>query len=321
MRWFRVDDFFQSIRPVYLTARMFLLHFETVDFQRRTHRRTLLDQAGLALTFVMDLFLATVAFRNITVMLQMSDSVLLNLGYYVSFMLATMIALVIPSWNSWQAESIFEIYANIANVDDDLKQLGITIDHQKHHFVSTISPKFSSKSTEDTNHLGDIIRKLAALHDLLSDTVELFNRCFSIQAMLCMAPFFSFTVFSLFGLIHSYASRADNDTLQVSWSNMIYDMLPVYFMIQMVLCSGLVHAKCKQMAVLIHKAISCGAYNRKLLEELRAFIQQLEHHAPKISCRVFDFDWTLFFTMAGSLTTYLVILIQFDLVNFTKNSS
>ncbi|XP_053690851.1 uncharacterized protein LOC128739393 [Sabethes cyaneus] len=367
MRWFRIDDFFQSIRPVYLAARIFLLHFETVDFQRRTHRRTLLDQLGLVLTLMVDLFLGTVALRNLTAMLEMSDSVLLNLGYYASFMLATMIALAIPTWNSWQVESLFEIYANIASVDDDLKQLGITVDHQKHHFVSTFmtsiaafissflfagttytffvegaftftkqfseylmvvpflrstltTQEFSPKSIKDTYNFQHTIRKFATLHDLLCDTVEFFNRCYSIQAMVALTACFGFTIFSVFGVIHSYASQADNDTLLVSWSNMIYDTLPLYFIAQIVLCSGSLHAECKQTAVLIHKAISYGTCNRKLLRELRTFSQQLEHHAPKISCRVFDFDWVLFFTMAGSLATHLVILVQFDLVNFSATN-
>ncbi|XP_055543586.1 putative gustatory receptor 28b [Wyeomyia smithii] len=386
MRWFRVDNFFQSIRPVYLAAKLFLLHFETLDFDKRTRRRTLLDQIRFVLSLVLDLFLTLVALQNITIMMTMSDSILLNMGYYGSFLLSCLVSAAIPSWNSWQADSLFELYDNIATVDEKLKQIGIFIDHQKHHLVSTLVTIFAIlipvfmftittymyffetsfavarlfpdfimivpslrailiseihscylmltllslrnrfavlnetikqhfQTVDNTEYYDRIIRNFADLHDLLSDTVEIYNSCFSVQAMILLTANFGFTLFALFGVVHATASRADEITLQVAWSNTIFAVIPMSFLLQMVLYSGLVHCECKQTAVLIHKVISNGEHSRKIFRELRGFSQQLQHHAPKVSCKVFNFDWTLFYTLASSLTTYLVILVQFDLIN------
>ena len=45
--------------------------------------------------------------------------------------------------------------------------------------------------------------------------------------------------------------------------------------------------------------------------QLSLFSRQLYHLDVKISCSVFDIDWSLFMGTLGITTTYLIILIQF----------
>ncbi|XP_058448651.1 uncharacterized protein LOC131428622 [Malaya genurostris] len=395
MRWFRADSFFESLRPVYLIAKVLLLHFETIDFERRTVRRTLFDQILYVLTLIMDLYLSLVGIRSCAAFIELSDSMLLNLGYGGSFLMSYLLSLALPLWNGLKARTIFSIYESIAAYDDDLKLLGLRIDHQRHNFVSTIfvmcsmcfaffmlaivsyahfnkdwidlskvfleywmvipfvrtalgagiffsyfcltllslqhrfvtlnqvvmkffqtSPEKDPLMPTDSETCCKMIRKLATLHDQLCDTIELFNRCFSIQAMFALAAAFGFTVFSIFGLIHSYATNAAENTLRLAWCNMCYDGFYLAFIFQLIVFSSLIYAECKHTAVLIHKVLCYGTYDKIVRKELRIFSQQLWHQAPKVSCSLFDFDWTLFYTIGGSLTTYLIILVQFDLVNF-----
>ncbi|XP_058817592.1 putative gustatory receptor 28b [Topomyia yanbarensis] len=395
MRWFNVVSFFESLRPVYLTAKIFLLLFETVDFERRTFRRTLSDQIRYVLTLIMDLYLTLVGIRSSAAFLKLSDSILLNVGYYGSFLLTFILALVLPTWHGLKARNICALLESVACFDDEIKLLGFRINHQKHHFISTIvvncsmfiayfmigittyaycnenwlnltnifpeywmvlpfvrtsiveglficyfclmllslrhrfavlnrvimkflqtTPEKDFQILFDTETCCRMIRKFATLHDQLCDAIKLFNCCFSTQAMFVLATAFGFTIFSIFGLIHAYATTVDDNIHHLAWSTMFYDGFYISFIIQLVVFSGLIHVECKRTALLIHKVICYGSYDRKVRKELRIFSQQLCHHSPKVSCNLFDFDWTLFYTIAGSLSTYLIILMQFDLINF-----
>uniref|UniRef100_A0AAG5D3Q8 Gustatory receptor n=1 Tax=Anopheles atroparvus TaxID=41427 RepID=A0AAG5D3Q8_ANOAO len=63
----------------------------------------------------------------------------------------------------------------------------------------------------------------------------------------------------------------------------------------------------KRIGVLVHKAINCSSSSA-----LNLFSQQLLHRSPVITCGLFVYDWTLWYTMIGATATYLIILIQFD---------
>ncbi|XP_055642079.1 putative gustatory receptor 28b [Toxorhynchites rutilus septentrionalis] len=182
------------------------------------------------------------------------------------------------------------------------------------HFNTT--PHGKLRYTMDSDQASKLIMKFATLHDQLSDAIGLFNQCFSTQAMFGLTLAFGFTVFSIFGVIHTHATDTDENSRQLSRFNMIYDGFYVLFIVQLVVFSSLVNTECKRTATVIHKVICYGSHDKQTLKELRIFSQQLWHHTPKISCGLFAFEWELFYTMAGSLTTYLIILMQFDLVNF-----
>lgn len=51
------------------------------------------------------------------------------------------------------------------------------------------------------------------------------------------------------------------------------------------------------MSIQIHKAICYGPHEGRIVKELGAFSQQLTHHTPEISCGLFDFNWTLFYSV------------------------
>lgn len=93
--------------------------------------------------------------------------------------------------------------------------------------------------------------------------------------------------------------------------------------------------QCKHTAILVHKVACYGRHDSVTLRELHIVSQQMWHKAPVITCGLFYFDWELMYTvsvssivcsatdkfinyvfkMAGSLASYLLILIQFDLGN------
>uniref|UniRef100_A0A1B0DCB2 Uncharacterized protein n=1 Tax=Phlebotomus papatasi TaxID=29031 RepID=A0A1B0DCB2_PHLPP len=67
----------------------------------------------------------------------------------------------------------------------------------------------------------------------------------------------------------------------------------------------------KYTAILAHKAINLTT-NTRSIDKLKQMANQINHRPPVITCGLFLFDWTLFYSLCGASTTYLVILIQFD---------
>ncbi|KAL1392825.1 hypothetical protein pipiens_012194 [Culex pipiens pipiens] len=71
------------------------------------------------------------------------------------------------------------------------------------YLPTTIQSKRSIPNPKLTSLL---IRKFANLHDLLSDTVNLYNYCYSPKAIFIAASYFGLTLFSWFGLIHAFTA-------------------------------------------------------------------------------------------------------------------
>ncbi|XP_023709129.2 putative gustatory receptor 28b [Cryptotermes secundus] len=66
-------------------------------------------------------------------------------------------------------------------------------------------------------------------------------------------------------------------------------------------------------AVVVHRFL-CKTNDLVLREELQEFSLQLLHRKVKFTaCGFFPLDYTLFYSIVGAVTTYLVILIQFQL--------
>lgn len=138
MPWYQACNFFDSIRPVYLITKIFLLHFSTLDFKQQTIHRTLLDQLCFSVAVVVDIYLI---YRSITVntpYLYLTDSVLLNVGTYLTLVFLSFMTSSISSWNCYRAVEILGIYTNIDECDQILRSLGNFIDYRKQLVFSTL---------------------------------------------------------------------------------------------------------------------------------------------------------------------------------------
>ncbi|EAA43266.3 AGAP001117-PD [Anopheles gambiae str. PEST] len=125
----------------------------------------------------------------------------------------------------------------------------------------------------------NVLKQIKILHDKLNDVVELVNYCFSVQGK------------RIGILVHkaincSSSSAVINEVQCCEGANM---MLPV--------CN----VPCAWIILILY-----------LSRQLNLFSQQLLHRSPVITCGLFVYDWTLWYTMIGATATYLIILIQFD---------
>ncbi|KXJ71685.1 hypothetical protein RP20_CCG019937 [Aedes albopictus] len=138
MSWFQARNFFDSFRPVYVATKACHIHFETLDFQQQTIRRTLLDQFRFIFTMVVDAYFI---YRSIVLnlpYLYLTESVLLNVGNYLSLVLLSMLTFTLPLWNRLKTEEVFEIYANVNECDRKLGTLGIEINYRRHYWISVV---------------------------------------------------------------------------------------------------------------------------------------------------------------------------------------
>ncbi|XP_021710142.1 uncharacterized protein LOC5577444 [Aedes aegypti] len=138
MLWFQARNFFDSFRPVYLATKIFHIHFETLDFKQQTVRRTLLDQFRFVFTMMVDVYFI---YRSIVLnlpYLYLTESVLLNVGNYLSLVLLSMLTFTLPLWNRLKTKEVFQILANINDCDRKLGKLEVVIDHRKHYIISTV---------------------------------------------------------------------------------------------------------------------------------------------------------------------------------------
>ncbi|EDS42722.1 conserved hypothetical protein [Culex quinquefasciatus] len=392
MRWFRVDNFYESWRPLYRVTRCFGLTSLTFDFREHSARRTLTDQLiliGGVLLFLFVVFGSVVNFRaKVT---ELSDSYLLSIGLFGIIGALSVSQLFALLMNYYNMERIFKIAAIVARVDQQIAtHLSYRWNYQKEHLfgvlfiawvylqwilftvgllwkvepaktydndvftmVKSMTSFLWTMSSYQTNaifiistmaiiwrrfgvlnqqisHLYQVtiapahpntnqslklIKRIAIVHDQLGDAMQLFNVCFSTGALLNLAPGFAFIIFALFGLVHSYAASDDEHTHSWAASNVIYAGIYVVQLVQLIVVASLVNCECKHTAILVHKVACYGSHDSVTLRELRIVSQQMWHKAPVITCGLFYFDWELMYTMAGSLASYLLILIQFDLGN------
>ncbi|EAT37765.2 AAEL010274-PA, partial [Aedes aegypti] len=390
MRWFRIDTFNDSWRPVYKVSRFFCLTTVSYNFIDRIPVRKSTDHTMLIVGILMCILLAYNSIETFQEQkFSLTDSNLISGGmfaYMMLFELAVISALIINYVNGFRAAKFFDI---IEKADQQLSVIfGHRWNYQKEHFgavayltfgylkqmifmqllamssppvsqfdtlqllrimiafwwvmgcyqtmasitivlLTTISKRFAIINAKMENHVKNYlmvpdklenrrrkIRQFALMHAMLSDTVRLFNSCFSKQITFAIGCAFMFILFAIFGLIHAYAAvTANSDTFKVAMGNVLFSGFFQSFLFQLLVYSNRLNYECKRCSVIIQKVVSYGQYDRTILKECRHFSLQLMHHAPSVSCGMFDFDWELCYTMAGSITTYLVILLQFDFAN------
>lgn len=323
MRWFRVDNFYDSWRPLYRVTRCFGLTSLTFDFREHSARRTLTDQLiliGGVLLFLFVVFGSVVNFRaKVT---ELSDSYLLSIGLFGIIGALSVSQLFALLMNYYNMERIFKIAAIVARVDQQIAtHLSYRWNYQKEHlfgvlfiawvylqwilftvgllwkvepaktydndvftmvksmtsFLWTISSyqtnaifiistmaiiwrRFAVLNQQishlyqvtiapahpNTNQSLKLIKRIAIVHDQLGDAMQLFNVCFSTEALLNLAPGFAFIIFALFGLVHSYAASDDEHTHSWAASNVIYAGMYVVQLVQLIVVASLVNCEVRR---------------------------------------------------------------------------
>ncbi|XP_024892215.1 putative gustatory receptor 28a, partial [Temnothorax curvispinosus] len=156
-----------------------------------------------------------------------------------------------------------------------------------------------------------LLMKLKALkkqHLMVSDTVQMLNMIFSLQIIGTIVISFSQITFNLYFYI--VMSMANED--KVFWYAFFMTSV-IYYIIKIVLMVWACNSGTDQAAkigITVHDLIN-NTSDKQIKDELQLFSMQILHRENTFSAKGLTVDATLLAAMVGSITTYLLILIQF----------
>ncbi|XP_018351448.1 PREDICTED: putative gustatory receptor 28b [Trachymyrmex septentrionalis] len=165
------------------------------------------------------------------------------------------------------------------------------------------------------NIKGILLIELKALkkqHLMLSNAVQMMNIVFSLQLLATIVMIFSITTFELY----FYIVRWQDGILIISFNNPFFDkflMTITHHFIQMMLLVWICETgknQAQKIRTTIHDLLN-NTSDKQIKDELHLFSLQLLHCNNTFSAKGFNIDATLFAAFMGSITTYMLILVQF----------
>jgi hypothetical protein len=162
------------------------------------------------------------------------------------------------------------------------------------------------------------ITVLREIHFILCDASELTNSIFKVQILVGFIEIFVEITLCLYASL-TYVTGLFTCEL---YSSSKWNMLGVFLVWATMNLSKLIaltascHGASEQAnraAVLVHKLLVVQSLYPETRAELQLFSEQLLHHKVRFSaCGFFPIDFTLLYSMAGSVTTYIIILLQYN---------
>ncbi|XP_012532805.3 putative gustatory receptor 28a [Monomorium pharaonis] len=156
-----------------------------------------------------------------------------------------------------------------------------------------------------------LLMKLKALkkqHLMVSDTVQMLNTIFSLQLVATIVLSFAEITFNLYFYIVLIMSKEKQEL----W-NWVFIMCIVYYTIKIVLIVWACDSGKDQAAkigITVHDLLN-STNDKQIKDELELFSMQILHRENVFAAKGLTIDAMLLTAMVGSITTYLLILIQF----------
>lgn len=198
--------------------------------------------------------------------------------------------------------------------------------HQTSAFEELNCSDSKHSNSEQINELSDSedwkrsvkITVIREVHFILCEASELTNSIFQVQILVGSIEIFLKITVCLYGSL-TYVTGLFTCEL---YSPSKWNMLAVFLMWATINLSKLiaVTASCdaaseqaNHAAVLVQKLLVVQSLHPETTAELQVFSQQLLHRKVRFTaCGFFPIDFTLLYNMAGSVTTYLIILLQYN---------
>nr|XP_033337492.1 gustatory receptor for sugar taste 43a-like isoform X1 [Megalopta genalis]XP_033337493.1 gustatory receptor for sugar taste 43a-like isoform X1 [Megalopta genalis] len=159
------------------------------------------------------------------------------------------------------------------------------------------------------------IPELILIHSLLCDTVSLINNTFGVVILAVTTTCLLHLVITPYFLILQAGEEHEWIFLAVQGMWCIFHVTRMLIIVQP---SYSTVAEAKKTAVLVSQLLS-SSFDASTRHQLEIFSLQLLHRPLEFSvCGLFSLDRTLITSITGAVTTYLVILIQFQNADDTQ---
>ncbi|RZB39827.1 7tm 7 domain containing protein [Asbolus verrucosus] len=161
------------------------------------------------------------------------------------------------------------------------------------------------------------IQELSHLHYNLVNLTLKINELFGITTIVAMVVWFGYAIDTMYLSVYFTFHKMTDDTFILYTFYIVYLLFHFSWLFIMVAMFSRTREKANETATYIHKIWNKYASNEEVDRRVR--------HLQLISVRLlntklnftakdfFNLDWTFFHTMIAAITTYLVILIQFNI--------
>ncbi|XP_077285460.1 putative gustatory receptor 28b [Arctopsyche grandis] len=155
------------------------------------------------------------------------------------------------------------------------------------------------------------------IYDCLCQSADIINKYYTKCILVVMGISFVSIVFNIFYILNELVWLLKNSPTIEDVSFLMFSLHQTFTSIVNIMCTVTMCNDCeieaKKTTILINKMM-IQEEDENIIRKLHHFSTYLLHRNPKFSaCGFFPIDNTLYFTMVGAATTYLIILIQFTL--------
>jgi hypothetical protein len=171
------------------------------------------------------------------------------------------------------------------------------------------------------------ITVLRRAHSILCDACELTNSMFQVQILVGFIEMFVEITLCLYASVTYVTGLLTCQLYSPSMWNVLgtsFVWATVNFakLVAVTSCCHSASHHANRTAIVVHKLLVAHCLHPETTAELQLFSQQLLHRNLHFSaCGFFPIDFSLLYSMAGSITTYIIILLQYtgqDAGSFTE---
>lgn len=153
------------------------------------------------------------------------------------------------------------------------------------------------------------IPTLMEVYDSLVDVAADVNTNYTFQILVCFTLLFIKTVFAIFFAYYEYFILGAQ-MKAINWG--IWSVIDWNEILLLTITCQIASTQARQTGVEVHKLLM-NSYDNDIREKLTIFSQQIFHCPVEFTaCGLFKIDSQLLFTIIGSGTIYLLIMLQFQ---------
>ncbi|XP_022904943.2 putative gustatory receptor 28b [Onthophagus taurus] len=174
-------------------------------------------------------------------------------------------------------------------------------------------PKIQKPSKSDSDQ-SSWIDTVARFHIKLANAATFLNHAFRVQLLLLISTSFVGIVSSLFLIAINFKDSEDEDKNTKNWNYMFttWAFTNALALVVIVHTTSRICDEANRCPKILH-AIRNKTADSKLHETIEMYSLQMYHNRLQFDvCGLFSLDYTLLYTIVASVTTHLVILIQFN---------
>ncbi|XP_039314541.1 uncharacterized protein LOC120359743 isoform X2 [Solenopsis invicta] len=253
-------------------------------------------------------------FKDIFGFLSLTVHGMLSIGRMSPKVGLSVLTRLIENYNNLQIFQMNMLYMNCVcilkacfkRIDDKLINLRELIINDKSHI-----PRLICREQRNPLLLEEI-KTLKKQYLLVTDTVQMLNKIFSPQLLATFIMVFVEITFELYTNTVQW-----HNGLFINLFNQIHETFLMFYVMYFVIKIVLIVWACEtgknqaiKISTTVHDFLNIIS-DEEIKDELQSFSLQIMHHDITFSAKGLTVDATFLTTMVGTITTYLLILIQF----------